>query len=76
MTVVFSASFMEEVLVVRSMLESAGIGSSLLSEHVLDVFPFFENMGRGIRVAVADEDAADALAVVADHAARRAEGQG
>jgi hypothetical protein len=71
MKVVFSAPFQEEVIVVRSILASTGIESEFLSEHLLDVYPCFEVTSPGIRLAVADEDAEDAEALVAEYLARR-----
>lgn len=73
MKLVFSASFLEEVLVVRSILASTGIESALVDEGSLEVYPFFENFGEGIRLGVADGDEEDARALVADYLERRKE---
>ncbi len=68
---VFTAAFQEEAIVIRSLLASAGIGSELLADRMLDVNPYFSIEPKGVQVVVADEDAADAEALVAEFRARR-----
>jgi len=38
---VFISAFLEDAIVVKSMLESAGISAELLSDQVLDINPFY-----------------------------------
>jgi hypothetical protein len=63
--------YMEDALVVRSLLDSAGIHSQILNGDMLDVNPFFSASVQGVRILVSDEDLEDARAVVADFKARR-----
>src|SRR5512145_825826 len=72
---VFATMFQDEALVVKSLLDSAGIESRIAGEHILDVYPMFAPELRGIKIVTADEDEEDALAVVADYASSRSRGE-
>jgi hypothetical protein len=61
----FATMFQDEALVVRSLLDSAGIESEISSEHFLDLYPIFFPQEGGIKILVRDEDLEDALAVIA-----------
>lgn len=63
--------YMEDALVVKSLLDSAGIPSRILSGDMLDVNPFFSATVQGVRILVSDEDWEDARAVAADYKSRR-----
>ncbi len=63
--------YLEDALVVKSLLDSAGIPSQILNGDMLDVNPFFSASVQGVRILVSDEDVEDARAVVADFKARR-----
>lgn len=63
--------YMEDALVVKSLLDSAGIPSSILNGDMLDVNPFFSASVQGVRILVSEEDWEDARAVVADFKSRR-----
>jgi hypothetical protein len=65
MAEVFATMFQDEALVVKSLIESTGIKAEISSEHILEIYPIFFPQGGGIKIIVADEDAEDALAVVA-----------
>lgn len=65
MAEVFATMFQDEALVVKSLIESTGIEAEMASEHILDVLPIFFPQGGGIKIMVAEADAEDALAVVA-----------
>jgi hypothetical protein len=65
MAEVFATMFQDEALVVRSLLESAGIETEISSEHFLELYPIFFPQEGGIKILVKDEDLGDALAVVA-----------
>ncbi len=67
MTEVFATMFQDEALVVKSLIESTGIQAEMSSEHILDIYPIFFPQSGGIKIVVADEDAEDALAVVAQY---------
>lgn len=71
MAIVFASTFQDEALVVKSLLESAGIGAELLAEGMLDVNPLFTTAISGARVVVPDEEEADAAAIVADYRANK-----
>ncbi len=68
---VFSTMFQDEALVVKSLLESAGVKADIAGEHLLDVYPIFFPEQGGIKIIVPDDDAEDALAVVADYIASK-----
>jgi hypothetical protein len=67
MAEVFATIFQDEALVVKSLLESTGITAVISSEHLLDVYPIFFPQEGGIKIVVSDEEAEDALAVVAQY---------
>ncbi|HSV56846.1 MAG TPA: DUF2007 domain-containing protein [Magnetospirillaceae bacterium] len=67
----FRCVYLEDALVVRSLLDSAGIYSRLLDDAMMDVNPFFSAGVRGLRILVSDEDWEDARAVAADYESRR-----
>ena len=68
----FATVFQDEALVVKSILESAGISAEISGEHILDVYPIFFPENRGIRVVVPDSEAEDAAAIVAEYRAAKA----
>jgi len=68
----FATMFQDEALVVRSLLQSAGIEVEAANEHILDVYPIFFPEQGGIRLLVPDDQAEDAAAVVAQYRATRA----
>lgn len=63
--------YLEDAIVVKSLLDSAGIPSRILNGDMLDVNPFFSTSVQGARILVADEDYEDALALVEDFTSRR-----
>lgn len=67
MAEVFATMFQDEALVVKSLIESTGIAAEISSEHFIDVYPIFFPQEGGIKIVVRDEDAEDALAVVAQY---------
>jgi hypothetical protein len=67
MAEVFATMFMDEALVVKSLLESTGIETAISSEHFIDVYPVFFPQEGGIKLIVKDEDEEDALAVIAQY---------
>lgn len=67
MTIVFTSVFQEEALVVKSLLESAGIEAALFTEGMLDITPLFGPDIKGVRIGVPDAAAEDARAIVADY---------
>jgi hypothetical protein len=69
---VFATMFQDEALVVKSLLESAGIEAQVSGEHFIDVYPIFFPQEGGIKILAADEDEEDALAVVEQYAAAKA----
>jgi hypothetical protein len=68
---VFATMFQDEALVVKSLLESAGIEAQIAGEHFIDVYPIFFPQEGGIKILASDEDAEDALAVVGQYAASK-----
>lgn len=68
---VYRCVYLEDALVVKSLLDSAGIPSQILNGDMLDVNPFFSASVQGVRILVSDEDLEDARAVTADFKARR-----
>jgi hypothetical protein len=66
---VFATMFQDEALVVKSLIESTGIEAEIASEHFIDVYPIFFPQEGGIKIVVAEDDAQDALAVVAQYRA-------
>jgi len=71
MAEVFATVFQDEALVVKSLLESAGIAAEISGEHILDIYPIFFPERGGIHVVVPDEDAEDARAIVAEYRANK-----
>lgn len=74
MTEVFGSYFQEEVIVLKSVLDSAGLESEILAGSMTDLAPFFSVDTGGFRLIVADDDAEDAQALVAEHRATRIQG--
>ena len=72
MAEVYTTVFQDEALVVKSLLESAGIAAEISGEHILDVYPIFFPERGGIHVVVPDEEAEDARAIVAEYRAAKA----
>ena len=71
MVEVFVSVFQDEALVVKSLLESAGLSPEMIVDGMLDVNPLFSVDIKGVRICVSDEEAEDAQAVVADYNANR-----
>jgi Putative prokaryotic signal transducing protein len=67
MAEVFATIFQAEALVVKSLIESTGIEAEISSEHFIDVYPIFFPQEGGIKIVVAEEDAEDARAVIAQY---------
>lgn len=67
MAEIFATMFQDEALVVKSLLESAGIQAEIASEHFLDLYPVFFPQEGGIKIVVKAEDEEDGLAVVAQY---------
>jgi len=65
--------YLEDAVVVKSLLDSAGIKARVLNGDMMDVNPFFSASVEGVRILVSDEDYEDARAVVDDFEARRGE---
>ncbi len=65
MKTVFVSAFLEDAIVVKTMLESAGISAELLSDQMLDINPFYSIEPKGAKVVVPDEAETDAEAIVA-----------
>lgn len=66
MAEVFATFFQDEALVLKSLLESAGIEAHIAGEHLIEVYPLFHPESGGIKVTVPDDQAEDARCVVAD----------
>ncbi|MEN6499024.1 MAG: hypothetical protein ABFC65_00645 [Rectinema sp.] len=66
MKTVFVSAFLEDAIVVKSMLESAGISAELLSDQMLDINPFYSIEPKGAKLVVPDDVAIDAAAIVAN----------
>jgi hypothetical protein len=71
MVQVFASVFQNEALVVKSLLESAGLSPQMLVDGMLDVNPLFNVDIKGVRVCVPDDEGADAMAIVADFSANK-----
>lgn len=71
MVQIFTSVFQDEAIVVKSLLESAGLKPQVLVDGMLDVNPFFNVDVKGVRVYVSDAEAEDARAVVADFVANK-----
>lgn len=76
MAAIFATMFQEEALVVKSLLESTGIEAEISSEHFIDVYPVFFPQEGGIKIVVAEEDEADAQAVIAQYRETKKGGSG
>lgn len=76
MTEVFSSYFQEEVLVLKTLLDSGGIESEILAGSQSELAPFWSVDSGGFRLIVGDEDAEDARALVEEHKRLRAAGEG
>ncbi len=63
--------YLEDAVVLKSLLDSAGIQSQVLSGNKLDVNPYFSVSVEGIQIVVSDEDYEDARAIVEDFKSRR-----
>ncbi|MDA8410890.1 MAG: hypothetical protein M0001_10905 [Treponema sp.] len=72
---VFSSYFQEEVLVLKTLLDSAGIESDILAGSMSEIAPFWSIDSGGFRLIVGDGDEADALDLVAEHRRLRAIGE-
>jgi hypothetical protein len=68
---VFSAAAQDEALVVKSLLESAGLSPEILADTIPAPVSFFSRGASGLRVCVSDDEAEDAATIVADYRARR-----
>ena len=66
MKTVFVSAFLEDAIVVKTMLESAGIPAELLSDQMLDINPFYSIEPKGAKVIVPDSAEVDAEAIVAN----------
>ncbi|HEY9054453.1 MAG TPA: DUF2007 domain-containing protein [Rectinemataceae bacterium] len=71
MKTIFVSVFQEDALVIKSLLESGGIGATLLVDTMLDVNPFFYSDIHGVKIVVADEDEEAATALVRDYKSRK-----
>ncbi|OQB98359.1 MAG: hypothetical protein BWX81_00483 [Spirochaetes bacterium ADurb.Bin110] len=67
MKTVFISAFLEDSIVVKTMLESAGIPAEILCDQMLDINPFYSIEPKGAKVIVPDSSEADAKAIVADY---------
>lgn len=76
MTEVFSSYFQEEALVLKTLLDSAGIGSEILAGSQSELAPFWSIDAGGFRLVVSDADAEDARALVEEHRRLKAEAEG
>jgi len=63
--------YLEDAVVVQSLLDSAGIKARILNGDMMDVNPFFSASVEGVRILVAEEDYEDAQAIVDDFKSRR-----
>lgn len=61
---VFVCAFLEDAIVLKTMLESAGIQAELLSDQMLDINPFYSIEPKGAKIVVSDSDEEDAKAIV------------
>jgi hypothetical protein len=68
---VFSSVYQDEALVVKSLLESAGLSPETFSDSLPVTVAFFSRKMSSIRVCVGDEEAEDAAAIVADYRSRK-----
>jgi hypothetical protein len=68
---VFSAVSQDEALVVKSLLESAGLSPEILADSLPVAVALFSKGMSGLRVCVSDGEAEDAEAIVADFRAQK-----
>ncbi len=66
MKTVFASTFQDDAVVVKSLLESAGIEAEILVDGMFDINPLFVMDMKGAQVLVADAQAEDALSIVED----------
>lgn len=71
MTEVFASVFQDDAVVVKSLLESAGLSPELIVDGMSDANPLFSMDIKGARICVSDEEAEDAKAIVADYQSRK-----
>jgi hypothetical protein len=71
MVEVFASIFQDEAVVVKSLLESAGLSPELIVDGMSDANPLFSIDIKGARICVTDEEAEDAAAIVADFKSRQ-----
>ncbi len=71
---VFSAMFHDEALVVKSLLESAGLNPQLFEDSIPNAVPLYPTSVFGIRVCVPDDEMEDAESIVADFRSRKKDG--
>ena len=71
MVEVFVSVFQDEAIVVKSLLQSAGLDPEMIVDGMLDINPLFSVDIKGVRVCVTEEEAEDALAIVADYESRK-----
>jgi len=71
---VFAAIFHDEALVVKSLLESAGLTPQIFEDSIPNAVPLYPTSSCGIRICVPDDELDDAKAIVADFKARRKNG--
>ena len=76
MTEVFSSYFQEEILVLKTLLDSAGIESDILAGSQSELAPFWGIDSGGFRLIVGDEDVEDARALVEEHRRLKAASEG
>lgn len=74
MATIFQTMHQDEALVVKSLLESAGLHAEIAGEHILDVYPIFFPEAGGIRISVPDDEAEDAAAVIEDYLGNKGSG--
>jgi hypothetical protein len=72
MAEIYATSSQDEALVLKSLIESAGIEAELSGEHTMNMIPLYFADGGCLRIIVRDEDAEDALAIVAQYQANKA----
>lgn len=76
MKTVFVSVFQEEALVMKSILDAAGIENELLADRMMDVNPLFSIDVHGMQILVPDEREEEAKALVEDFKARKAKEKG
>jgi hypothetical protein len=71
MVQVYASVFQDDALVVKSLLESAGLSPVILADGMMDINPLFSVDIKGVRVCVSDDEAEDAQSIVADFNSRK-----